>query len=273
MKNLNNLLYSSIKAVLLSGKKVSEIYNTNFELYYKNDQSPVTEADIESNKIIQDVLKIYKLPFLSEESYLTPYDIRKEWEYYWLIDPIDGTKEFINRNDEFTINIALIKKNQPIIGVVFSPMTSELYFGSQIEFSKKIHLDISNINNINIEQLISKGIKLPFEKKRDNYVVLTSRSHLSPTTSNYINFLKKNNPNLEVVKMGSSLKICKIADGEADIYPRFGPTKEWDTAAGHAILKYSGGNLLNGDGNELIYNKPNVVNPNFTAQLKIKQSF
>ena len=273
MESLSNLLCSSIEAALLAGQKVSEIYNNDFEVYYKNDQSPVTEADIESNKIIQDVLKEYKLPFLSEESDLIPFDVRKAWKYYWLIDPIDGTKEFINRNDEFTINIALIKKNQPIIGVVYSPMTSELYFGSSIGFSKKIKINVSEINNLNIEELISDGIKLPLEKKRDNYIVLTSRSHLNPKTLNYIDLLKINNPNFEIVKMGSSLKICKIAGGEADIYPRFGPTKEWDTAAAHAVLKYSGGNILKEDGNELIYNKPNVINPNFTALLNIKKSF
>ena len=273
MESLSNLLCSSIEAALLAGQKVSEIYNNDFEVYYKNDQSPVTVADIESNKIIQDVLKEYKLPFLSEESDLIPFDIRKAWEYYWLIDPIDGTKEFINRNDEFTINIALIKKNQPVIGVVYSPMTSELYFGSSIGFSKKIYINISEINDLNVEELISDGIKLPLEKKRDNYIVLTSRSHLNPKTLNYIDFLKMNNPNFEIVKMGSSLKICKIAADEADIYPRFGPTKEWDTAAAHAVLKYSGGNILKEDGNELIYNKPNVINPNFTALLNIKKSF
>ena len=269
MESLSNLLSSSIEAALLAGQKVSEIYNNDFEVYYKNDQSPVTEADIESNKIIQHVLKEYKLPFISEESDLVPFDVRKGWEYYWLIDPIDGTKEFINRNDEFTINIALIKKNQPVMGVVYSPMTSELYFGCSIGFSKKIMINVSEINNLNIEELISDGIKLPLEKKRDNYIVLPSRSHLNPKTLNYIELLKINNPNFEIVKMGSSLKICKIAADEADIYPRFGPTKEWDTAAGHAVLKYSGGNLLNENGDELIYNKEDIENTNFEALLNI----
>ena len=267
MVDSKTLIYSATEAALLAGKKVLEIYNTDFDVYIKNDASPVTNADFESNKIIKKVLAKHKFPIISEESKSVPYSERLKWNYFWLIDPIDGTKEFINKKDEFTVNIALIKKNTPVLGVVYAPMTSELYTGDSFFLSRKINVNLNDFHFSCVNNIFEKSVVLPKNIKRDNLVILSSRSHVNQITLDYIDTLKKDNKNLEIVIMGSSLKICKIAEGEADIYPRLGPTKEWDTAASHAILKYSGGNLLDTNGCELLYNKSNFYHSNFIASI------
>ena len=265
--DFNNLLASSVEASLKAGTEILKIYNTKFNIKYKKDKSPVTSADLKANKIIKEILSKYKIPILSEESKNEIYDIRKKWIYFWLIDPIDGTKEFIKRNGEFTVNIALIKDGNPIIGVVYAPAKGELYFGSPEKGAKKINVQNPKDNGSNILDLINNAKKIPFLKTNKYYKILTGRCEQNLQTKEYIKKIKSRISNIKTIKLGSSLKICKVAEGFAQIYPRFHQTKEWDTAAAHAILKYSGGNLLNLNNKELKYNKEDIRNPNFIAQL------
>ena len=258
---IDNLINIAKKA----GKEILKIYEKDFSIEYKDDKSPLTEADKVSNKIICEFLeKEYNYPILSEENKQISYEERKAWEYYWCIDPIDGTKEFIKKNGEFTINIALINKDTPILGIVYAPVLDKLYYAKQGEGAYLLH------NN--------QKYKLPFVKK-DEFVVVASKSHLSKETEEFIENLKRNyNVNLESI--GSSLKLCKVAEGSADIYPRIAPTMEWDTAAADAIVRESGkmsyiydeklNNInsieeIKNISKPLKYNKENLLNPYFVV--------
>lgn len=264
----NNLMHSSIEASLKAGVEILKIYEKNFDINYKEDNSPVTEADLISNEIIKQTLSKYNLPFLSEESKKESFDVRKRWKNFWMIDPIDGTKEFIKKNGEFTINIALINRNKPILGVVYAPVTGELYFASQLHGAKKVNVIDIEFNYINdISVLINDAKKIPFTKMHKHYSIVTGRCALNDATKDFIKKIQSRYKNVKIIKLGSSIKICKVAEGYIQVYPRFHQTKEWDTAAAHAILKYSGGNILNLNSEELIYNKKEIRNPDFIAQL------
>lgn len=209
-----------------AGDIIINIYNQNFEIKYKDDNSPLTEADLKSNEFIcSELLKYYpSIPILSEENKLVPYNERKLWEYYWCIDPIDGTKEFIKKNGEFTINIALINIDKPCLGVVYAPILNKMYSAKKGEGAF--------LNNL----------QLPLaEYLNKTFTVVASRSHLTKNTENFIEELKSFYPDLEISSKGSSLKICMIAEGSASIYPRMAPTMEWDTAAADAIVREAGG--------------------------------
>jgi len=213
-----------IKIAQDAGDAIMEIYEKDFTIEYKDDKSPLTEADLKANEIICSSLqKLYPMiPIMSEENKQTDYAIRKNWDYYWCIDPIDGTKEFIKKNDEFTVNIALIHKNSPVLGVVYAPAIDELYYAKKNEGAFK------------------NGIKLPIkinENSKERLYVVASKSHLSKETQNFIDSLESEN--IEQVSKGSSLKLCMVAEGVADIYPRLAPTMEWDTAAADAIVRES----------------------------------
>ena len=254
---INNL----IDIVKFTGMEALKIYNKDFSIEYKDDKSPLTEADAKVNEIICEFLeKEHNYPILSEENKQIDYEKRKNWEYYWCIDPIDGTKEFIKKNGEFTINIALIYKDTPILGIVYAPVLDKLYYAKKGEGAYLLHND--------------KKYKLPFIKKNE-FIVVASKSHISKKTENFIENLKRNyDVNLESI--GSSLKLCKVAEGSADIYPRIAPTMEWDTAAADAIVREAGKKsyiyeekLNNIDSVEEIkniakslkYNKENLLNP------------
>jgi len=262
------MLEQVIDIALSAGKEVLKIYNSysNIDFSLKLDGSPLTLADKISNEIILDGIKsISNYPIISEENKEIPYEIRKNWEKFWLVDPLDGTKEFLKKNGEFTINIALIHTGKPVLGVVYAPAKNLLYFASQ-EGAFKME------NNSNLLRLHLDDIS-PSGKLR----AVVSRSHLNAETLTFLEFLRKQlNKDLEEISIGSSLKICYIAEGKADIYPRFSPTMEWDTAAAHAILHFSGGKLvmLNKNINslekifqssELVYNKKSLKNPPFIA--------
>lgn len=239
----------------LAGQEIMKIYNSPFQVNYKEDQSPLTKADLAANEIICRGLKeILDIPILSEENILIDYNERKKWEHFWIVDPLDGTKEFINRNGEFTVNIALIKKNKPILGVIYVPAADIVYFASEFFGCYK--------KTKNLKPNLIKNLKNT--KKADKLIVVGSRSHES---EEFKEFLTKNiDPykEVEIKKIGSSLKFCLVAEGIADIYPRFGPTKEWDTAAGHIISKMAGKQVVNyNTKKELIYNKKELINPNF----------
>ena len=233
-----------------AGLAILQIYNSDFDYKLKKDFSPITEADNISHKIITERLKILtpKIPIISEENSEVPYEIRSRWEKYWLVDPLDGTKEFIKKNGDFTVNVALIHNNTPIFGVIHIPVTNETYWGSKINGSF-----YSNSNN-DIKQIrVSK-------KKNKRIRLVASRSH----PSKMLNKLLEKIVDYEILKVGSSIKFCHIASGQAECYPRFGPTSEWDTAAGEAIVSFAGGDVSTSAGDSINYNaKEDYLNPNF----------
>ena len=245
-----HLISSTVEIAKLAGEGITEIYNSDFDYQLKKDLSPITAADNLSHIIITKRLKILtpEIPVLSEENCDIPYKIRANWTKYWLVDPLDGTKEFIKRNGEFTVNIALIENNTPIFGVIHLPVTSETYWGS-----KGNHSFYSNENN-NVERIcVSDNHQNPIR-------LVASRSH----PSEILNDLLEKIIDYEIIKVGSSIKFCHIASGQADCYPRFGPTSEWDTAAGEAIVSSAGGHVVAASGNSMKYNvKEEYLNPNF----------
>lgn len=261
--NFKQLLFESIKAAFNAGEKIIEIYNTNFSIEYKEDSSPLTLADKSSHEIISSNLSHFGIPILSEEGGEISFEERKNWKYLWVIDPLDGTKEFIKKNGEFTVNIALIRKGKPLLGVIYAPVLKKLYFG--LEKNGSYVFDVNQQFNFNsINEILTISNKLPLKIKKNKYKVVASRSHLGPETLRYVEKLKTRHP-IDFVSIGSSLKICLVAEGIADIYPRFAPTWEWDTAAGHAIINAMGGKIAKTDNKseELIYNKENLLNPWF----------
>jgi 3'(2'), 5'-bisphosphate nucleotidase len=235
-----------------AGNAIIAIYNKDFKIEYKDDKSPLTEADLKSNEIICDALvKLYpNIPILSEENKMIEYDERKEWEYFWCIDPIDGTKEFIKKNGEFTVNIALIYKDTPVLGVVYAPVLDDMYIAKQNEGAFK-----------NGERLPLKINSNPSKKLS----VVASKSHLSKETQAFIDALKTEE--IAQVSKGSSLKLCMVAEGVADIYPRLAPTMEWDTAAADAIVREAGKMTYQFENERpLLYNKENLLNPWFVVK-------
>jgi len=264
---MNELLDLAIKASILAGKAILKIYKTEFDVEYKDDNSPLTIADKRSHQIISELLNETRLPILSEEGLAIDYSIRKDWQKFWLVDPLDGTKEFIKRNGDFTVNIALIENILPELGVIYVPVTDELFYGNTEIGAYKVDL-ASSFNTS--EKLKKAAIKLPL--KESSPVVVASRSHLNEETANFINELKNTEPDTKILSRGSSLKICMVAENKKAVYPRFAPTYEWDTAAGHAILRSAGGKMFNAkqSDNELTYNKENLLNPWFVALFESK---
>ncbi|MEN8139054.1 MAG: 3'(2'),5'-bisphosphate nucleotidase CysQ [Bacteroidota bacterium] len=242
-----------------AGSAILEIYNSDdFNIEIKGDGSPLTRADKKSHEIIAEGLKNTDFPILSEEGKSIAFEERNKWNEFWMIDPIDGTKEFIKRNGDFTINIALIKNNNPVFGIVYVPVDNTVYLGDAEHGSYKF--------DINDEDWKNKKNTLPFKIERE-YTVVASRSHLSVETEDFIEELKTDNPNLEIKSRGSSLKLCMVAEGLADIYPRFAPTMEWDTAAGHAVCSFAGKRVFEyNKTTELVYNKENLLNPWFIVK-------
>lgn len=260
--NREDWLITLVNAALQGGKEILAIYNTAFSVEEKSDNSPITQADKNAHNVIIKALEKTNLPIISEEGEQSTYELRKDWKQFWMVDPLDGTKEFVNRNGEFTVNIALIENGEPTMGVIYIPVTQTLYFADKLAYKiENFSEAIFSINN-----LLGKAKQLPLIQKRDNYIVLASRSHMNETTKNYINSLKNKHPNLTIHSKGSSLKLCTIAEGSADIYPRFSPTMEWDIAAGHAIINAVGCNVINWETKKpLQYNKQNLLNPSFVV--------
>lgn len=252
MSNYSKELQIALEAAVKAGENIMEVYNSTESINYekKADDSPLTIADKKSHNTIIDFLKDTEIDIISEESKSIEYQERKNWEEYWLIDPLDGTKEFIKKNGEFTVNIALIKNNKPHLGVVYCPVKKVLYWNDN---DKKV---------FKREKEETREIKKrkPINENEEGLRVVVSRSHMSEETSEYVNKLTRP----ELISCGSSLKFLYIADNKADIYPRFGPTMEWDTAAAHSILNALEINVINLEsGRELSYNKENLLNPYF----------
>lgn len=260
---LNNLKVA-ILAALEGGKEIIKIYSSHFDVELKSDNSPVTLADTAADKVISEILKTTGIPIISEESRIAEYPIRKDWKKYWLVDPLDGTKEFIKRNGEFTVNIALMSNNIPILGVIYIPANLTLYFTSADQkSSNKMILSEQEMEVLDIIE----GAQTIFPAQiTEKIKVLASRSHLNKATEEFIEDLKLNN-DVEVINIGSSLKFCMMAEGTANIYPRFGPTMEWDTAAGDAICRAVGISIIDQTTNKVIvYNKTSLINNNFIVQ-------
>ena len=255
----------AIHAALLAGEKIMEVYaSDDFGVVKKDDFSPLTKADREAHLQISNILESTQIPVLSEEGIHLAYAERVLWKTFWLVDPLDGTKEFINRNDEFTVNIALIHESHPIAGVIYIPVSKELYVGIVGSGAWKI---VNPEPDCTVDQISQHGIKLPKGNKNTEYTVIASRSHLNAETDAFVENLKKNHQEIKIIRKGSSIKFCMIAEGTADIFPRFGPTMEWDSAAGHAIVKAAGKNVFHTDQQtEIRYNKENLLNPHFIAK-------
>ena len=266
--NIENLTSLAISACIYGGKEIMSVYNTDFGFELKKDNSPLTIADKKCNKKIEEILHDSKIPILSEEGKQLNYEERKNWKYLWIVDPLDGTKEFIKKNGEFTVNVALVKNNQPIIGVIYVPAKNILYFSNKNVGSYKSTVSVNEFKDLaSIEELIRESEKLPIIKNSSKHVIVASRSHMSKETKDFVDSRIEIKENVEIVSIGSSLKICMVAEGKADVYPRLAPTMEWDVAAGHSIAKYSGFKILNYDnGTELTYNKENLLNPFFVVE-------
>ena len=245
-KVLENLIDISRKA----GSEILDVYKDSFEVTLKDDLSPLTDADRRANNVITLMLEsLYpEIPVLSEEGKEVGFSERSNWNLFWLVDPLDGTKEFVKRNGEFTVNIALIKNGLPIAGIVYAPTKETFWYGAEGVGSYKMSENFPP-RMISVENNTNPPIR-----------IVSSSSHPSPKLEAYLSKFD----DYEIVHMGSSLKICLVADSSVHIYPRLGPTMEWDSGAGHAVLKFAGGELINREtGSELTYNKEILKNPDF----------
>ena len=256
---MRHLLDLAVTSALEAGGAILKIYySREFDLEIKEDNSPLTKADKISHQIISSNLMKTNIPILSEEGKTISYQKRKEWKKFWIIDPLDGTKEFVKRNDEFTVNIALIDSQKSILGVVFVPVTGELFFSLKGTGAFKLNVDI---NNFEIKDLIFLSKRLPIKLFKNAFTIVASRSHMSLETSTYIKKMQSLHENLNIISRGSSLKLCMIAEGLADCYPRFAPTMEWDTAAGQAICECAGAQVIDLKTNKsMLYNKKELFN-------------
>lgn len=255
MKDLpDNWQANVVQIAVEAGDKILDVYKNAFEVEHKDDGSPLTQADQDSHHHIVDSLAVLTpdIPVISEESHKA--DTKScESTVYWLVDPLDGTKEFIKRNGEFTVNIALIENNRPVWGVVQAPVMDLIYYGGpELGAVKQSASGTSDIN--------------AREQKSSACTFVVSRSHLSDKTKSLFTALEETGHSLDTAASGSSLKFCMIADGQADCYPRLGLTSEWDTAAAEAVLAGAGGEVIRfSDGEPLDYNKNNILNPEFMA--------
>ena len=267
----DKLILTTILAAKRAGLAILDVYDSDFAVEQKEDKSPLTLADKKSNEIIENVLEQTvtvnnsTVPILSEEGKEISYEDRKNWEYFWLVDPLDGTKEFVKRNGEFTVNIALIHKQKPVLGIIYIPVKDVFYFAAKDFGTYKLENSEILTDDLSIKQLMDKSQKLPLDNdSKTSITVIGSRSHTSEEFSEFVERLNEKYENVEFISSGSSLKLCLVAEGKADFYPRFGPTMEWDTAAGQAIVEQAEGTVIDTQTNEpLSYNKSNLLNPFF----------
>jgi len=251
---INETTLNTIKSIsIAAGEKIMEIYQRDYETYEKDDKSPLTEADLAAHKLICASLAEHfpEVPILSEESSGIEYSDRKDWETFWLVDPLDGTKEFVKKNDEFTVNIALIHQGRPVLGVVHAPALCATYAGAEgLGSYKEVEGQQQAISVIN--------------EAPENWVLVGSRSHRGEAMDAYLEKFSS----YDFISKGSSLKLCMVAEGSAHLYPRLGPTSEWDTGAADAVVRAAGGVVTNIEGKVLQYNKENILNPWFMVHGK-----
>jgi 3'(2'), 5'-bisphosphate nucleotidase len=274
-------LLTALAAAIEAGRAILDVYrSSDFKVEEKADKSPLTLADKRSHEIIVKRLEKLDVPILSEEGKDIPYKVRKRWETYWLIDPLDGTKEFIKKNGEFTVNIAIIRDRKPAAGVIYVPDKNVLYFALKNQGSfkidsgdsiKQLETDLIEPRKEKIaevfDSIIAASAKLPvIDLPARPFTIIGSRSHASAELEAFVEEKRQEHGEVEFISAGSSLKLCLVAEGKADIYPRTGPTMEWDTAAGQAIAENAGCKVLQYDTIEpLIYNKENLLNPWFVV--------
>lgn len=258
--DIENLTKTAVNAALEAGKEILDVYyNQNFDIELKPDKSPLTIADKRAHNIITEYLKPTKIPVLSEEGMTIAFNERKIWKLFWLVDPLDGTKEFIKRNGEFTVNIALIENGSPVAGVVYVPVGKEMYYAN---FNGSYKSDFDEESNS-----LKNVRKLPLKGEKEFFVIAGSKSHMNAETESFIQKLETLGKPVKIISKGSSLKICMAATGEVDVYPRLAPTMEWDTAAAHAIVKFAGKNIFSIETTEpLVYNKESLLNPWFVVK-------
>lgn len=254
----------AITASIEAGKAIMDIYHkAEYKVSAKSDSSPLTEADLISSEIINSHLTQTPFPIISEEIKMEKASTRKSWTTCWVVDPIDGTKEFIKRNGEFTVNIALCHNGTPVLGVIYTPATRELYY-ARVNDKLAYKTVLSEAHDVPVELFNEKDSIKPSDPSKGKIRVVGSRSHMNDDTIDYMTNLKKAYNDVEVVSKGSSLKFCLVAEGKADVYPRLAPTMEWDTAAGQAICMAVGLKVLSKDtGKQLQYNKQDLLNPHF----------
>ena len=255
-------LQTAIEAAIKGGKAILEVYATDFSVEIKGDDSPLTIADQKCNDIINSYLVNTPFPIISEENKQIDYKDRKNWSSCWIVDPLDGTKEFIKRNGEFTVNIALVNNGVPKLGVIYVPVSKTLYFTA--EDSNTSYRLVVDDEEFSMDAIFEQAEELIPAVAGSPVRVVGSRSHLNDDTKAYIDTI---NADVEIVSKGSSLKFCLVAEGNADVYPRFAPTMEWDTAAGDAICRAVGVQVIDQSTQEsLRYNKENLLNPYFLVK-------
>jgi 3'(2'), 5'-bisphosphate nucleotidase len=265
-----------LKTAISAGNAILEIYNSaDFGVEMKSDNSPLTLADKAAHEVIIEGLIETGYPVLSEEGAKIPYEERRNWDRFWMVDPLDGTKEFIKKNGEFTVNIALIEDGQPIFGVVYAPVLEQLYYGGKefgaFKFSPlercAEHAEAKEVADEGGRRIeMAQALKLSCSQPSDKLTVVASRSHLNEETNAYIDKVSKDFSETEFISIGSSLKLVLVAEGKAHLYPRYAPTMEWDTAAGHAIAIAAGAEVTQVDGCPLVYNKEDLLNPYFVVK-------
>ena len=256
----------AIQASIDAGKEIMKVYAGDFDVELKSDASPLTLADKNANEVINSYLVKTGIPIISEENTRIDYKIRKKWNACWIVDPLDGTKECIKRNGEFTVNIALVENGKSVLGVIYVPVENKLYYADVIK--KEAYVLSLPAKEVLFDELLEASKKINDHVLQNNIIrVVGSRSHMNQETIDFVEGLKNENTKVSVISKGSSLKFCLITEGEADIYPRFAPTMEWDTAAAHAICNASGVSVISVDTNEeLLYNKENLLNPWFICK-------
>ncbi len=272
--DIETLTGLALRAAVAAGDDIMDVYAGSFEVLQKGDRSPLTEADRRAHTRIAGILSPSGIPLLSEEGRDIPYDERGAWPELWIVDPLDGTKEFIKRNGQFTVNIALIRDGRPVLGVVHAPASDVLYLGTETLGAYKLEADRSIMRAMTfeagscLERFVRLAVKIPYPPDPSRpFTVVASLSHRSPETESFIEGLKREHAELALAVMGSSLKLCLVAEGSADVYPRFAPTMEWDTAAGQAVCEAAGTRVISAvDRTPLAYNKPDLTNPWFIAE-------
>ncbi len=264
------LLLAALRAAWSGGQEILQVYGTEFAVDTKADATPITEADRRSQQRIRGILAAAdpSIPFLAEEGIQIPFEERRAWQRFWLVDPLDGTREFVSRNGEFTVNIALIEGTRPVLGVILAPLLSLAYLGV-VPAGGAWRLDdagsLAGTAAIDSRELAARALRLPRTATRV-FTVAASRSHMTPATQTYIEECRRLFGEAEVRQSGSSLKMCQVAEGLVDVYPRIGATSEWDVAAGQAIVEAAGGSIRRAGTREpLAYNQPSLRNPPFVC--------
>jgi 3'(2'), 5'-bisphosphate nucleotidase len=272
-ETFNELFQSAFKAAIIAGKRILEIFNTeDFHVSMKSDNSPLSSADKEAHEIIKRLLLNSRIPILSEEGRDMQFEERKSWDILWIVDPLDGTRQFIQKRKEFTVNIALVVGGNPRFGVVYAPAIGDMYFGIKDMGAFKINVGDRDLRSYSFRQIVAESKKLdPSSKSNNTYTILVSYHHVNKETLEYIDEVRKKYPDAEVKKVGSSLKMCMLADGIGDVYVRYTNTYEWDTAAAQTILEGAGWriNALDND-KPLSYNKESLLNPYFICKKSVK---